>query len=110
MLFSSGDNGDELAAIGTRPVDFPASDPWVTAVGGTGLAVGQGQQLRVRAGLGHRQVRRSPTARGTRRPPAYLYGAGGGTSQVFAQPWYQKGVVPASISNYFGAGPAPRRP
>ena len=35
MLFSSGDNGDELAATGKRQVDYPAADPWVTAVGGT---------------------------------------------------------------------------
>src|SRR4029079_17353910 len=24
---------------------------------------------------------------------------------LFAQPWYQKGVVPSSISNWFGNGP-----
>ncbi len=40
MLFSSGDSGDESAATGTRQVDYPASDPYVTAVGGTALAVG----------------------------------------------------------------------
>ena len=37
--------------------------------------------------------------------PAYLYGGGGGTSRLFAQPRYQKDVVPASIANYFGQGP-----
>jgi subtilase family serine protease len=41
ISFSSGDNGDESTATG-RPttVDWPASSPYVTAVGGTSLAVG----------------------------------------------------------------------
>ena len=57
VLFSSGDNGDEIANTGTRQVDFPASDP----VGHRGRRHGagrdEGQRLRLRAGLGHRQVR-----------------------------------------------------
>ena len=36
---------------------------------------------------------------------AYSSGGGGGTSVLFAQPWYQRGVVPASISKYFGSTP-----
>ena len=39
VMFSSGDNGDEVANTGTRQVDYAASDPWATAVGGTALAV-----------------------------------------------------------------------
>ena len=34
-LFSSGDDGDELAATGIKQVDYPSSDPYVTGVGGT---------------------------------------------------------------------------
>ena len=37
-------------------------------------------------------------------PGAFLYGAGGGTSQVFTQPKYQQGVVPADIADYFKTG------
>ncbi len=33
FIFSSGDNGDELANSGLKQVDYPASDPYVTAVG-----------------------------------------------------------------------------
>ncbi len=40
MLFSSGDSGDETVATGKRHVDYEASDPYVTTVGGTALAVG----------------------------------------------------------------------
>jgi len=35
--FSSGDDGDEASTIGQPEADFPATDPWVTAVGGTNL-------------------------------------------------------------------------
>src|SRR5205085_4059467 len=31
VLFSSGDNGDEVAALGYRAVDWPESDPMVTS-------------------------------------------------------------------------------
>jgi subtilase family serine protease len=41
FFFSSGDDGDEVAASGKRQTDYPASDPYVTAVGGTSLAVGR---------------------------------------------------------------------
>ena len=35
FMFSSGDNGDELPNTGLKQADYPASDPYVTAVGGT---------------------------------------------------------------------------
>ena len=34
VYFSSGDNGDESSRFGFATVDWPASSPWVTAVGG----------------------------------------------------------------------------
>ncbi len=40
VYFSSGDDGDEIADLGYRTVDWPASSPWVTDVGGTSLGVG----------------------------------------------------------------------
>jgi subtilase family serine protease len=40
VYFSSGDNGDETSNFGFATPDWPASSPWVTAVGGTSLAVG----------------------------------------------------------------------
>ena len=40
IYFSSGDNSDESLVEGYRTTDFPASSPFVTAVGGTTLAVG----------------------------------------------------------------------
>ena len=103
VLFSSGDSGDEIANLGSRQVDYEASDPFVTAVGGTALAVGQSNNYLFEQGWG---TGKSVLTNGQWSPasPAYLYGGGGGTSQLFRQPAYQKKVVPASISNYFGQG------
>ena len=39
FLFSSGDNGDELANSGIRQADYPASDPYITAAGGTSTGI-----------------------------------------------------------------------
>jgi subtilase family serine protease len=102
VLFSSGDSGDEIANTGSRQVDWSASDPFVTAVGGTSLAVGRNTDYLFEQGWG---TGRSNLVKGLWDPatPSYLYG-GGGTSQLFKQPNYQKKVVPNSISNYFGQG------
>lgn len=102
LIYSSGDSGDEIAATGTRQTDEPASDPLVTAVGGTALAVSSDTSYAFEQGWGTGKTSLvdgawSPTA------PAYLYGGGGGTSLRVKQPAYQQGVVPNSISHHFGA-------
>jgi subtilase family serine protease len=38
-LFASGDNGDEVANTGVLQADYPPSDPYATAVGGTSTAI-----------------------------------------------------------------------
>ena len=101
LLFSSGDNGDEIVNTGRRQVDAPANDPKVTAVGGTSLAVTASDGYGFEQGWG---TGKSILTSGAWSPssPAYVYGGGGGTSRTVAQPAYQKGVVPASIANHFG--------
>jgi subtilase family serine protease len=101
IVFSSGDNGDEVARTGTRTVDFPASAPWVTTVGGTSLGIGADGQRLFETGWG---VDRSVLTDGAwpSLPGAFLYGSGGGTSQVFAQPRYQAQVVPAALADVEG--------
>ncbi len=103
LLFSSGDSGDEIANTGSRQVDYEASDPFVTAVGGTALAVTKTNGYGFEQGWG---TGKSILTNGqwSPVPPAYVYGGGGGTSKLFQQPGYQKGVVPAAIANYFGTG------
>ncbi|HET7036071.1 MAG TPA: S53 family peptidase [Thermomicrobiaceae bacterium] len=104
VYFSSGDDGDEVANIGFRSVDWPAASPWVTAVGGTSLAVGASNNYLFETGWGTDTTTLSSTCNCWKpNPPGtFLYGSGGGTSRIFAQPWYQVGVVPSAIANYFG--------
>ena len=78
VVASSGDNGayDCLSADGATPdvtkqtVDYPASDPYVIAVGGTQLAVAAGGGIASEAGWA---------------------GSGGGLSNTFARPAWQAG-------------------
>jgi subtilase family serine protease len=103
LFFSSGDNGDETNAVaGASPTpDWPASSPYVTAVGGTSAGVSQSNGRVFELGWETYKSTFNKTS-GQWNPPAWLYGAGGGTSRLFAQPSYQVGVVPSSISQTYG--------
>lgn len=118
VLFSSGDNGDEFTTIGQVAADYPSSSPWATAVGGTTLQIGRfGQRLGeygwstarsqfCNAALVAQQGCTSDQL-GTWLPidEALDGGSGGGTSAVYPQPFYQQGVVPASLSQAGGGAP-----
>jgi subtilase family serine protease len=92
FMFSSGDNGDELANTGLKQVDYPASDPYVTGVGGTSAAIGANGSMLFETGWGTQKY--SLSADGTSwTPVGFLYGAGGGTSALFNQPAYQAGAT-----------------
>jgi subtilase family serine protease len=108
LFFSSGDNADETNAVsGASPTpDWPASSPWVTAVGGTSAGVSQANTRLFEVGW-ETEKSTLDTATTSWNEPSWLYGGGGGTSRLFAQPGYQKGVVPASMSQTYG-GPAMR--
>jgi subtilase family serine protease len=95
VYFSSGDNGDEVARLGTPSPDYSASAPWVTAVGGTSLAIGKDGKKEFETGW---ETSKSSLTNGAYTPASYTSGAGGGTSRLFPQPFYQKGVVPDSLS------------
>lgn len=98
-LFSSGDSGDEVANTGVKQPDFPASDPNVTAVGGTSTAIGAGNSLLWETGWGTDEYRLSPDGTSwAAANPLFLYGSGGGASSVFSQPSYQSGVAPRNGS------------
>jgi subtilase family serine protease len=105
VYFSSGDSGDEIANIGTRATDFPADDPLVTAVGGTSLGVGQSDDYLFETGWGTSTSTLTNGDWAPAPPGDYLYGGGGGTSQLFREPGYQRGVVPRRIARYFGGRP-----
>lgn len=108
MLFSSGDDGDD-STVDTREVNYPASDPWVTAVGGTSLAIGRNKNYLFEQGWGTGTATLTAGA-WVPLPPTFVYGAGGGTSRLFKQPGYQRGVVPADIANWVPDGTTPNGP
>ncbi|MEU6216293.1 S53 family peptidase [Streptomyces sp. NPDC047022] len=99
FYFSSGDNGDEVANTGKKQVDTPANSAWVTAVGGTSLAVGKGDKYQWETGWGTEKATLSADGKSwTNFPGAYTSGAGGGTSSTVAEPYYQKGIVPNALA------------
>ena len=84
IYYSSGDDGDDVVATGSRQVDFPASDPFVTAVGGTSLGVGASNNYVFETGWGTTKSVLSLNNHWRPHTPGFfLYGGGGGTSQVF---------------------------
>ena len=106
--FSSGDAGDHTAGgtdLASKTVEFPADLPLVTGVGGSSVFIGSHRQWLGEYGW---QTAYSTLTNGawTPAPPGtYSSGGGGGTSQLFTQPWYQAGNVPASISEYYSSTP-----
>ena len=119
--FSSGDCG--VNAPGSRcggadglgstepQTSYPAADPWVTAVGGTSVEIGYDGSIKRQTVWGTRAWTLRGGVGGARTAiesddlpgPAWkslgwIYGAGGGASAQFAEPWYQVGVVPAALA------------
>lgn len=68
--------------------DWPTSSPWVTAVGGTSLGIGASNQRVFETGWGTSNYNCDQTTLACART-GWLYGAGGGVSTLFAEPWYQ---------------------
>lgn len=97
IYFSSGDNSDESLVEGLATADWPASSPFVTAVGGTTLAVGSSNNYLFETGWGTTTSSWTGTTWSPAAPGSWLYGAGGGVSRLFAEPSYQQGVVPSSV-------------
>lgn len=76
---ASGDDGSDDAGDGTTSVDYPASDPYVTGVGGTKLTV---------------------TSANAWSKEVAWYGGGGGKSSVFKIPSWQTAVQKSAGGGY----------
>ncbi|NUR61553.1 MAG: S8/S53 family peptidase [Catenulispora sp.] len=116
---ATGDCGDESSRTGPScdpessraQTDWPASSPWVTAVGGTALALGPGAQPLWTATMGNRRSVLSENGSSwVPFPGDFYFGGGGGTSEDFAQPDYQHGVVPDALATTLGTGKRAARP
>jgi subtilase family serine protease len=99
--FSSGDDGDNTGGGATDAdagVDTDPNSPYVTAVGGTALAVGSQDNYEWETYWNDQTATLTNGAWGTL---SYDGGGGGGTSEVYAEPAWQKGVVPTSIADFW---------
>jgi subtilase family serine protease len=92
-LFSSGDNGDDATVVGTPQTDYPASDPYVTAVGGTSTEITAPGVIRAETGWQTSKYSLSDGA--WKLATSFQYGGGGGFSSNIAEPDYQRaaGIV-----------------
>ncbi|PWI44749.1 peptidase S53 [Streptomyces sp. ICBB 8177] len=85
MYFASGD---------TPGLTVTGSDPYAVAVGGTSLGIGKSGNRVFETGWSDDYG----ALESGKWSDAGVSGGGGGTSAVYGQPSYQKGVVPASMS------------
>jgi subtilase family serine protease len=109
--YASGDGGSNGPEGGLpTSAQFPAADPWVTAVGGTSLAIGKNGTAVADYPWGDHltQVNAAGTGYTTKLPGDFQGGSGGGISALFAQPGYQHRVVPAALATDGGKAAARR--
>jgi subtilase family serine protease len=109
ILFSSGDDGDLAASNGIASGTWEATSPYVTAVGGTSLALTSSSGAKSEWGWGDYRVflndatvssdGASITTTGITPPYAFYSGAGGGPSLSQLAPDYQANV-PYGFSGY----------
>jgi subtilase family serine protease len=101
--FATGDFGDETIRIGIKAVDFPASSPFATAIGGTSLALNPDNTMAFQTGWGTNLTRlavpTTPTPPFTSFNPVipplifgFQDGSGGGASAEFAKPAFQSSL------------------
>lgn len=114
IFFSSGDDGDQTDGATTasgmpdttdKSVDAPANSPYVTSVGGTTLGVGAKDDYQFETYWGTYSSTFANGAFTPAPPGAYNSGGGGGTSQVYPEPAYQKGVVPDAYASIWKDDP-----
>lgn len=99
FTFDSGDGGDDHGAGvgGGTAVQYPASDPWATGVGGATTQIGRQGTITGQLGWGDTGAQLNPAGTGYLQPPPgdFYQGSTGGVSTLFPRPGYQRGVVAA---------------
>lgn len=112
VMFSTGDYGDLIAfeGGGIASGSWDATSPYVTAVGGTSLALYNSTGTKEEWGWGTYRVflnnvtvpanGKEITDTGPALPFSFYAGAGGGPSMIEAQPSYQADIVPYSLAGY----------
>src|SRR5260370_30975215 len=105
--FASGDRGDEFQTVGFLSVDFPASSPFATGIGGTSLALNPDNSMLFQTGWGNNLTRIAnrvsqgstpvvPPINDPRLGLGFQFGAGGASSLTFSRPGFSAGLPGAA--------------
>jgi subtilase family serine protease len=98
IQFSTGDSGDNAISTGglyTTP-GWPASSPYVTGIGGVSVALDSQKRIKWQTSWGNNLTEIADTT-SLGNPPldppfneGFVFGGGGGASDVYAKPYYQR--------------------
>jgi len=102
IYYSSGDYGDEKEILGYVTTDWPAGSAYVTAVGGTSLALDQSDGYLFETAWGTAGSNLVNGHWSPEPPGGYFFGGGGGTDIITPQPTWQAGVVPMALASRWG--------
>jgi subtilase family serine protease len=91
--FATGDFGDET------PLQYPGSDPWITTIGGTSIAIGADNQRMWETGWETDEAQIKDHSWRPVPPGTFREGSTGGVSKAFTEPYYQVGVVSHNTIN-----------
>jgi subtilase family serine protease len=97
--FASGDFGDETSRIGFLTVDYPASSPFATGIGGTSFGLNADRSVAFESGWGNNitRIAEAESAGSIPTVPPRIFGfqggAGGGSSLTFPKPSFQSGLA-----------------
>jgi subtilase family serine protease len=92
--FASGD------AQKPTKIQYPGADPWLTAVGGTSLAVGAHDNYLWETGwVTDLAFLNKPATAWEPAPPGIFFAGTTGGISSFAEPYYQRGVVSGNVIN-----------
>lgn len=109
---ASGDGGADINPPDQNLpfVAFPSSSPWVTAVGGTTLEIGRNGSPVADYPWGDKGTKINAAGTGYAPPPPgpFLEGSTGGPGTLYAEPGYQKPVVPSALATENGSSSARR--
>ncbi len=108
FYYSTGDDGDNTSIGDPMPEpDFPATDPLVTAVGGTDLAINSNGSYKFETSWGDDldsvNFATTPSSLSSPLPGGFIFGGGGGVSSLFTEPAYQKLAVPSKLAKLNGS-------
>ena len=98
LQFATGDSGNNAVSLGFYDVGWPASSPNVTAVGGVSMALNPDKRISFQTAWGNNLTEIADTA-ALGNPPldppnneGFDFGGGGGTSDIYPLPDFQKGL------------------